>query len=41
MLFKVTPEVWRAIDLTVYRGKRSDREHQAAQGASQEPQAVR
>ncbi len=37
MLFKVTPEVWRAIDLTVYRGKKSDREHQAQQ---REPQAV-
>ena len=45
MLFKVTPEVWRAIDLTIYRGKRSDREHQAGQatgqGAAQEAQAVR
>lgn len=28
MLFKITPEVWRAIDLTVYRGKREDREFQ-------------
>ena len=43
MLFKVTPEVWRAIDLTVYRGKRSDREHQEAHQAqaAQEAQAVR
>ncbi len=31
MLFRVTPEVWRAIDLTVYRGKRADREFQAGQ----------
>ena len=30
MLFRVTPEVWRAIDLTVYRGKRADREFQAS-----------
>lgn len=31
MLFRLKPEVWRAIDLTVYRGKREDREFQAAQ----------
>ena len=30
MLFRLTPQVWRAIDLTVYRGKREDREYQAA-----------
>lgn len=30
MLFRVTPQVWRAIDLTVYRGKRADREFQAS-----------
>ena len=29
ILFRLDPEVWRAIDLTVYRGKRADREHQA------------
>lgn len=29
MLFKITPEVSRAIDMRVYRGKRADREHQA------------
>ena len=34
MLFRLTPEKWRAIDLTVYRGKREDREFQAAQRAS-------
>lgn len=28
LLFRLTPEFWRAIDLTVYRGKRADREHQ-------------
>lgn len=28
LLFRLEPQVWRAIDLTVYRGKRSDREHQ-------------
>ena len=32
LLFKVTPQVWRAIDLSVYRGKRADREFQAEQG---------
>ncbi len=31
MLFRLDPEVWRAIDLTVYRGKREDREFQASQ----------
>ncbi len=40
MLFRVTPEVWRAIDLTVYRGKRSDREHQASVQDTREAQAV-
>jgi PPOX class probable F420-dependent enzyme len=29
LLIRVTPEVWRAIDMRVYRGKRADREHQA------------
>lgn len=28
MLFRIFPEVWRAIDLRVYRGKRADREFQ-------------
>ena len=28
LLFELTPRVWRAIDLTVYRGKRADREFQ-------------
>ncbi|MGK2964647.1 MAG: pyridoxamine 5'-phosphate oxidase family protein [Tepidiformaceae bacterium] len=27
VLFEVTPEVWRAIDLRVYSGKRADREY--------------
>ena len=36
MLFKVTPEVWRAIDLSVYRGKRADREFQAQENRAQE-----
>lgn len=31
ILFRLDPEVRRAIDLTVYRGKRADREHQARQ----------
>ncbi len=29
LLIRVTPEVWRAIDMRVYQGKRADREHQA------------
>lgn len=29
MLFRVEPDVWRAIDMSVYRGKRADRDHQA------------
>ncbi len=29
MLFRITPEVWRAIELRVYRGKRADQEYQA------------
>ncbi len=28
LLFRLTPRFWRAIDLTVYRGKRADREFQ-------------
>lgn len=28
LLVRVTPEVWRAIDMRVYEGKRADREHQ-------------
>ena len=35
MLFRVTPQVWRAIDLTVYRGKRADREFQAQQSSAE------
>ena len=31
MLFRIRPEVRRAIDMRVYEGKRADREHQAAQ----------
>ncbi len=34
MLFRLEPEVWRAIDMSVYRGKRADREYQA--GAASE-----
>lgn len=29
MLFRLVPEVWRAIDMRVYEGKRADRDHQA------------
>lgn len=29
LLFALRPEVWRAIDMTVYRGKKADREFQA------------
>ncbi len=28
LLIRVIPEVWRAIDMRVYQGKRADREHQ-------------
>lgn len=28
LLFRLQPEVWRAIDMSVYRGKREDREYQ-------------
>ncbi len=31
LLIRVTPEVWRAIDMRVYEGKRADRQHQARQ----------
>ncbi|MCC7365877.1 MAG: pyridoxamine 5'-phosphate oxidase family protein [Dehalococcoidia bacterium] len=34
LLFKLTPSVTRAIDMRVYRGKRADREYQAAQEES-------
>lgn len=39
LLFRLTPDVTRAIDMRVYRGKRADREYQAAvtgEGAGQE-----
>jgi hypothetical protein len=35
MLFRITPEVWRAIELRVYRGKRADQEHQAKRQAEE------
>ena len=28
LLFELTPEVFRAIDMRVYRGKRADRQYQ-------------
>ena len=28
LLFRITPQVWRAIDMRVYQGKRGDREYQ-------------
>ena len=28
LLFRITPQVWRAIDMRVYQGKREDREYQ-------------
>ncbi len=34
LLFRVTPQVWRAIDMRVYSGKRADREYQAGRGAA-------
>lgn len=35
MLFRLDPQVQRAIDMSVYEGKRADREHQAGQPAPQ------
>jgi PPOX class probable F420-dependent enzyme len=29
LLFRLQPEVWRAIDMSVYQGKRADREYQS------------
>ncbi len=31
LLIEVTPDVWRAIDMRVYEGKRADRNYQAGQ----------
>ncbi|MEM7340468.1 MAG: TIGR03618 family F420-dependent PPOX class oxidoreductase [Actinomycetota bacterium] len=28
LLIRITPQIWRAIDMRVYEGKRADREHQ-------------
>jgi PPOX class probable F420-dependent enzyme len=33
LLIKVTPEVWRAIDMRVYEGKRADRKYQDSTGS--------
>lgn len=30
LLFRITPSVWRAIDMRIYEGKRSDRDFQAS-----------
>lgn len=35
LLFRLTPTHWRAIDLTVYRGKRADREYQRSHTRAQ------
>lgn len=35
LLVRITPEVWRAIDMRVYEGKRADREFQAEVRAEQ------
>ena len=34
LLFRLTPDVFRASDMRVYRGKRADREYQARQPGS-------
>jgi len=39
LLIRVTPEVWRAIDMRVYQGKRADREHQQRAKAGTAPDA--
>jgi PPOX class probable F420-dependent enzyme len=31
LLFRLVPDVWRAIDMRVYEGKRADRDHQVQQ----------
>lgn len=36
LLIRITPDVWRAIDMRVYQGKRADREHMARQVAESE-----
>lgn len=36
LLFRLDPEVWRAIDMSVYSGKRADREYQAQTRAEQD-----
>lgn len=38
LLIRITPEVWRAIDMRVYRGKRADRQYQQARGEADEPE---
>jgi PPOX class probable F420-dependent enzyme len=37
LLFRLTPEVWRAIDMRVYEGKRADRDYQAGFAAGGQP----
>lgn len=37
LLIRLRPEVWRAIDMRVYAGKRADREHQDRVRATGEP----
>jgi PPOX class probable F420-dependent enzyme len=36
LLFRFTPEVWRAIDMRVYEGKRADRDHQTRNEGSRD-----
>lgn len=38
LLFRLTPERWRCIDLTVYTGMPGDRAHQRTQAATDEPE---
>ena len=35
LLFRITPETTRAIDMRIYQGKRADREYQAGQRAAE------
>ncbi len=37
LLFRLTPQYWRAIDLTVYRGSRGDLVYQRERGAAPSP----
>jgi hypothetical protein len=41
LLFRLVPEVWRAIDMRVYQGKRADRDYQARHASQPSAPAAR